>query len=177
MKIVIVYYSFSGNNELLAKKLQTRLGCDMLKINELKKRNGLTILFDILFNRSPKVKRPKVLLSRYDRVILLAPIWAGKIANPMRSFIRLEKENFNEYSFITLCGDGGNRNVLSELTRCVGKKPISVLELKVGDLLKSKNQRKFTSTYKLKEEDMEFYNEPIEHYFNIENSEELIYTV
>lgn len=177
MKTVIVYYSYSGNNELLAKELQNRLNCDIVKINEVKKRNGLTILIDIFFNRNPKVVRPKVLFSQYDRVILLAPIWAGRIANPMRSFIKLEKENLKEYSFITLCGEGGNKNILAELTRYAGKPPVSVLELKVSDLLKSKNQRKFTSAYKLNEEDIKFFSESIEHYLNSESSEELIYTV
>lgn len=143
----------------------------MVKIKELKKRNGLAIFLDILFNRTPQIVRPKVLFSQYNRIILLAPVWAGKIASPMKAFIKLERDNFKEYSFITLCGDGGNDNISSELTRAIGKKPGGILELKISDLLKSRSERKFTSSYKINEEDLHFFNDDLERFLQYETKE------
>ncbi len=103
MKTLIVYYSFSGNNEFLARELQKRLDCDLHQIVELKPRKSIDILFDLIFKRKTKIEKSKFDLPQYDRTILIAPIWASKIATPLRSFIELEKDNFKEYSFITVC--------------------------------------------------------------------------
>lgn len=169
MKTLIVYYSFSGNNELLAKELQTKVNCDMIKIHELKERNGLTILLDILFCRTPEVVKPKISLAQYERVIFLAPIWAGKIANPMRAFIQMEKGSIHAYSFISLCGDGGNKRVSLELTRIAGKRPLVVFELRISDLLKMKNKRKFTSSYRVTEGDLEFFQGSINRFLHVQS--------
>jgi flavodoxin len=54
MSTLIVCYSFSGNNRVLARFLQVRLGADLQEIEEVKPRTGFAILLDVLFKRSPK---------------------------------------------------------------------------------------------------------------------------
>jgi flavodoxin len=56
MKTIIVYYSSTHNNEILADNLQKKFSCDILKIEEIRKRTALTILGDLIFNRNPKLK-------------------------------------------------------------------------------------------------------------------------
>ena len=46
MKTLIVYYSFTQNNEALARMLQTRLDCEMLKIETVKRRSTFSIFLD-----------------------------------------------------------------------------------------------------------------------------------
>ena len=55
MKTLIAYYSFTHNNEVLAKDLQKKLNCDIHKIEEPGKRTGFTILLDLIFNRNPEI--------------------------------------------------------------------------------------------------------------------------
>jgi flavodoxin len=54
MKTLIAFYSFSGNNKLLAGYLQKKSGSDLQQMAELKHRTGFTIQLDILFKRTPK---------------------------------------------------------------------------------------------------------------------------
>lgn len=176
MKTLIVYYSFSGNNELLAKELQARMNCDMIEVHEVNNRNGLTVLLDILFNRTPTVIRPKVILSQYEHIVFLAPIWAGKIASPMRAFIRMEKQDIKTYSFISLCGDGGNKKIPAELSKITGKNPLVTYELRVADLLKLKKKRTFTSSYHVTEADMEFFQGSVDHFLHLERSGDVVHT-
>lgn len=166
MKTLIAYFSFSGNNEVLAKELQNLLGCDLYKITELKKRVGISILFDILFKRNSKIKKTDIQVNQYNHVILVAPIWAGRIANPLKSFLKLEKENIKEYSFITLCGAGGNKGLSDELSRLTGKKPVTIKELAVNDLLpvERKNKIKYTSGYKVQLQDVKAFKKSIENF-------------
>jgi flavodoxin len=84
MQTLIIYYSFSGNNKFLAQALQKRLDCDLHTIVELKHRKSIDILFDLIFKRTPKIRKSNFDLRQYDRSILVAPIWAGKIATPLR---------------------------------------------------------------------------------------------
>lgn len=41
MKTLIFHYSHSGNNEKLAFELKEKIGCDIHKINEVKKRKTI----------------------------------------------------------------------------------------------------------------------------------------
>lgn len=80
MKPLIIFYSHSGNNQKLAIELQSRIGCELREIKEKKKRKDIAILLDFLIKRDSRLAPMDVDLSNYGPVILLAPIWAGKIA-------------------------------------------------------------------------------------------------
>jgi flavodoxin len=154
MKNLIVYYSFTQNNEKLADYMQKKLNCDSVKIETIKKRNGFSILLDLVFKRKPELKTIPYYLGDYDHVIFIAPVWAGKIAMPMTSYMMNEKRNIKSYSFITLCG-GGNPNqkskIQSELVSILEKEPSNVLELWINDLLtaEKKNSVKYTSGFRI----------------------------
>ena len=166
MKTLIVYFSFSGNNELLAKELRNTLNCDLYPVRELKKRAGISIFLDILFKRTPAIKKPDINLADYDHMILVSPVWAGRIANPLKSFIKLKKEQIADYSFISLCGAGGNKDLEAELRRLTGKKPIAVCELAVRDLLpvEKKDKVKYTSGYKVQLQDLKPFKKAIDRF-------------
>jgi flavodoxin len=169
MKTLIVYYSFSGNNRVLARYLQTKLGADLQKIEELKSRTGFTILLDILFKRTPKIAGSHINWHHYDRIIFTAPIWAGKIASPMQAFLKLEKDNITQYSFISLCGTGGNKKISSALTELVQHAPTAVLELRVNDLIppEKKNKILYTSGYKVQEQDFAVFDRAIDKFLQV----------
>lgn len=166
MKAVIVYYSYSGNNVALAKELRLRFGCDIVKIEEKKKRTGFTIMLDLLFKREPKIHDTGILLKDYNPVIFIAPIWDAKIATPLRSYLRKERRNINNYAFITVCGGRPRQKekITNELYQLTGKMPIVVSELSVNDLLADdlKNQVKFISAYRVKDEDLYAFRKPIQ---------------
>jgi flavodoxin len=153
MKTLTIYYFFSENNEILAQELQKRLDCDLQKIVELKQRKSIDILFDLIFKRTSKIGKSNFDLRQYDRTILIAPIWASKIATPLRSFIELEKDNFKEYSFITVCTgpDGQDEKITNELVRLTQKEPKTIIQLKINDLLppERQNKVKYATPYRI----------------------------
>ena len=170
MKTLIVYYSFTNNNDLLARDIQEKLACDMVKIEEEKKRSGFTIFMDILFKRKPKIKQLHVFINDYDNFIFIAPIWAGRIASPLRSFLLMERANIDHYSFITVCGGmpGQKEKITSELTKLVQKAPQNVTELWINDLLPKdkKDTVKYTTAYRLKKTDLHAFNHEIYEFLN-----------
>jgi flavodoxin len=153
MKTLIAYYSFTQNNEKLARHLQKQLNCDIVKIETTKNRTGFSILFDLIFKRNPELKPVPYYLQDYEHVIFIAPIWAGKIAMPMKSFLINQKAKIKKYSFITLCGGstGQRDKIHNELVGTLQKPPVKLLELWLNDLLpaQQKNTIKYTSGLKI----------------------------
>jgi flavodoxin len=161
MKNLIIYYSYMGNNETLALKLQEKSGWDIFKIEELKKRKNLTIFFDVLFNRKPKIQNINTDLNQYDLIILVSPIWLGDIASPMKSFLRQEK-NLSKYAFISLCGGVENQEqrIMNRLKTYVGSEPVNLTQLCVTDMPEeAKNRILGSAQIKLLESDWDYFED------------------
>jgi flavodoxin len=166
MKTLIVYFSHSGNNEILVKYLQNKISCDTLRIEEASRRTGMTILLDLLFNRTPKLKDHGRPLENYSDFIFVAPIWAGKIATPLKSFLLKEKDRLKSYSFISLCGGvkGQLQKITDELKKILHRDPELVKELWINDLLPPDkiNTVKYTSGYKATVADLDNFKDEID---------------
>jgi flavodoxin len=174
MKNLILYYSFTENNKKLAALLTKRLHCDSVGIETVKKRTGLSILLDLVFNRKPEIKTVRYYLRDYDHIIFIAPIWAGKIAMPLKSFLVDQKSNIQNYSFITICG-GGNpgqkEKISNELSATIGKRPMKVAEMWINNLLPKEKKAtiKYTSGYRIQTDEFTaFENDIVEFLSDIE---------
>ncbi len=105
MKTLVAYYSKSGNNEYLARRIASELGCDCERITP---RFG-GMFFQILFTAFKKGFGIRS-LSRdpagYERVVLLGPLWMGHLAYPALAFVRKYGEKIPSVGFATCCGGG-----------------------------------------------------------------------
>ena len=173
MRNVIVYYSFTQNNEKLARYLSEKLDCEKLEIETVKKRNGFSIFLDLVFHRGAVLKPLPKSLAGYDHVVFVSPIWAGKISTPLASFLRKEKPMIGRYSFISLCGGvpGQKEKIEKELVSIMGKKPQWHIELSVNDLLPAnqKNTIKHTTGYRVYEGDLDSFQSQLREFIG-ENS-------
>ena len=153
MKTLIVYYSFTQNNEKLAKYLHKLLNCDIVEIETVMRRSRWSILLDLIFHRRPAIKAVPYYLRDYDRVIFIAPIWAGRIAMPFKTFLANEKSNIKRYSFVTVCGGapGQKEKIEKELASVVNIMPENVIELWINNLLPpdKKDTIRYTSGYRI----------------------------
>jgi len=171
MNTLIVYYSFTKNNELLAKQLQQQLCADIFRIETLKRRTLFSIFLDLFFKRKPSIRKHQLLLHNYDQLVFVAPIWAGKIATPLVTFLCEEKGNIRRYSFITLCGGGtGQREKIEQqLTDLLSREPQMVTELWISDLFSSEEKKNVTdvSRYKIQQGDWLKYMDKIEDFCSL----------
>ena len=91
-KPLIVCYSRTGTSRIVADALVEYLSGTIEAIQSTKNRDGflgvLTCVLDQLLERDdilkPLDKDPK----NYDPVIIVAPIWIGKLSSPARTFIK-----------------------------------------------------------------------------------------
>jgi flavodoxin len=172
MKTAIICYSHTHNNLVLAGEILARTGATLFNIEEKKSRTKLTIFLDLFFNRTPRIKDYFHVSGRFDHYILIAPIWAGKIATPLKAFVLKERGIIESYSFITLCGGGGERQVSKiskELTCLIGRPPVKVAELSLAKFLESKPAG--ILDLRINREQLQFFEKQIEEFTNEINKE------
>ena len=91
-KPLIVYYSRTGNSRTVADALMEYLSGTIEEIQSTKNRDGLlgvfTCVLDQLLDRDAMLKPLDRNPTTYDPVIIVAPIWMGKISSPARTFIK-----------------------------------------------------------------------------------------
>lgn len=160
MRILVVYFSYQGNNRLLASYLAKNLKADLCPVVETKRRNALTTMLDMAFKRNPKVKSLRKRPEDYEHVVLLSPLWDATLANPMRSMVRKEARHLREYSFISFSGyrrPMQPKAVEQELFDLIGHPPVVLQEIHVSDLLPEEDRHnlRLISGYRAKPEDLE----------------------
>ncbi len=155
MKIAVVSYSYTGNNDRLASCVARDLSVEYIKITTQQPMTMWSILLDIIFNRTPKTFPNPETLERYDLILFFAPVWMGQIASPLRPYLSAVKSNPKAYGFLSISGgaDGDNPTLLAELLKRTGTKPILTLDQHIRDLIhqNTKPTRKDTSAYKISE--------------------------
>lgn len=163
MNIVIISYSYSGNNSAFAGCVAKKLSAEHIEVS-LEKHTSLfgTVMMDMLFGRTPKVKPAPDLIKQYDLVLFAAPVWMGSAASPLRAYFNYLKEYPVPYGFLSVSGgaDGGNSRLAEELLKRTGQKPVLLIDMGIADLLSARNggaKRADTSTYKLTAEDAEWF--------------------
>ena len=168
MKNLIVYYSLTNNNESLAKLLQARLGGEMLKIETVRKKGAFSIALDVMFGRKPAIRRYNLSIMDYDNLIVVGPVWMGRIASPLRTFLSEERGSINCYSFISVCGGlaGQKEKIENELEAIVGIRSQRVLELWLSTIMNSNvtKDAKNVGGYRITSTDLEKFKSKIDEF-------------
>jgi flavodoxin len=90
-KILILYYSLTGNTKASCEALQKILGTDILEIKDLRNRSGKWGFFKTaiasLIGRPTKIEPEHPNLSSYSFIILGSPIWTGKLSMAIRTLV------------------------------------------------------------------------------------------
>ena len=150
MKTLILSYSFTGNNKLLAETLAKEIGAEHISIQDKREVSVKSIMMDLIFHRKAKnIEQPQV-LDNYDFIIYVAPFWVGKIARPLLPFFRHQKKNPKKYAFVTVSGGalGKNTKFTKELYKSIGSSPSFTKEFYTVDLIDEETKStKETSTY------------------------------
>lgn len=90
-RTLIVFYSRTGNTKVACQALQKELGCDILEVKDMKNRAGgwgfFTAALGSMFNTHTKIEPVHIDLAAYDAIIIGTPVWAGRPAAAIRTFI------------------------------------------------------------------------------------------
>ena len=130
-RTAVVFYSLEGNTRFAAGKIAKMLDADLIEIQPVKPypTGKISKFFwggkSSTLMETPKLKTCSFREEDYDTVILGTPLWAWKIAPPLRTF--LQENNLsgkNTAAFIS-CGGGDTAKAFDEIRKLTGKEKLA----------------------------------------------------
>lgn len=127
-KFLVVFYSYTGTSRLVAQTLCQIQSWNQVEITDRDAREGwpgtLRCIFDSIFRREPRIDVPTVNFLGYDAVVLVSPIWAYRLAGPMRSFVSQYSLRLPDVAIISVMGSRGAPNAEAEIVELLGRSPL-----------------------------------------------------
>ena len=167
MRLLILCFSSSGNNRLLARVLADRLGADLAEVRDARFFRLLHMPRDLKLDRHPPIKPIRQNPADYDHVLFISPLFGSKIAAPMKTALSTWGRQVDAYSFVTFCGydqEEQRDKVHLQLIELTGKPAAHMTALCVGDLVPEADRRKVfvVSNYRVRLPELERYGETMD---------------
>lgn len=138
-KTLVVYYSMTGNTEIVAKEIAVELKADLRKVEDLKPYRGkivfLTGGFAALFNKNGKIKPVDFSVKEYDRIFVGSPVWAGSPVPAVNTFLTTADFTGKDVvPFVTMGGDNPSKSIPKMSSKITGRggKIIGSFAIKTG---------------------------------------------
>lgn len=120
-KVLVVYYSQTGNTKAVAQEIATKLGADMAEVEVVNPYDGD---FEATIGRcmqeretgiSPEINPLTVNVADYDVIFVGAPVWFGVFAPPMLTF--MNQVDLSGKKVVPFCtfGSGGLESSAKDL--------------------------------------------------------------
>lgn len=149
MSVLVAYYSRTNITKKLAEEIAAKLNADIEEINPKVNYNGKIGYMrggkDAISEKIIDLEQTKYDPSNYDVVYLGVPVWAGKSATPMISYIKENEGKFNEVKFFVTAGSSGFEGTFEQMEKFVGKAPQKTLALTTKEVKKDEYGNKLES--------------------------------
>ena len=139
---MIVYYSRTGTVRQVAEALAAQLGWPLTEVVDEHSRAGfggdLRCVLDILLRRPARYRLSGPAPAPCRHVVILAPVWLGRLAAPMHSFLADHAAMLSQaeqLSAICVMAARGGDRAMTEVHQLTGKRPTPSLVLLQRDVL------------------------------------------
>ena len=138
MSTLVIYYSFTGNTERLAKKFADDESADLVRLKD-KTKTGKPKAFLVgcplaIAGKSWPVQPLKANVFSYDRVVLMAPVWAGNVPPAVNSlWDMLPAGTALEVRLVSGSGKSECRERLEKNLKAKGCRLVGLKDIKASD--------------------------------------------
>lgn len=137
-RILVVYYSRSGNTRRVARAIATALEADIEELADPMERQGAwgysRCFVEALFHRPVRLQAPTHDPGAYDLVIVGTPVWVGRPSSVVRTFLERYRSRLPRIAFFLTHGGTARERVLSAMTAAAGKRPEARMAIRERDL-------------------------------------------
>ena len=106
MKSIIIYFSRTGRTAKVARSWAHRIGASRLEIIPMAWRGTLQEVIRYYLNtltrKQMEIDLYKVDFEKYDRIVLMVPVFCGMMSAPMRYFILTEAGNLHNVEYVII---------------------------------------------------------------------------
>jgi len=128
---LVAYYSMSGNTRRIANEIRDATGADIEEIGEIKPRKGvggaIRALFDAVTRRTPPILVADHDPADYDLLVIGGPVWAGRIASPVRTYAKRYGTHAQHVAFFCTEGGRGAQSAFADLQKLCQRAPEATL--------------------------------------------------
>ena len=139
MRAAVVYYSLEGNTRAAAERLAKRLGAKLVEVKTTKAyptkglRKFLVGGKDSMAGPTPPIEPVDLDPSAYDLVVLALPMWAGKAAAPMNTFIQGRDFGGTKVALVVSSASGNADSCVADIAKKLGRDVGSLAALSLTD--------------------------------------------
>jgi flavodoxin len=128
---LVVYYSLSGHTKTLAERIAHEGGWAVARIDDVTERTGafgyLRAAMSALFGVKPSIRYSGPSPRDFDLIVLGGPVWAGRMASPLHTFIGNHQHEFKALAMFCTYGGSGGDKAMNGLAKLCAKPPIATL--------------------------------------------------
>jgi hypothetical protein len=137
-KVLVVFFSRTGNTRKVGADIARALSCDMEEIRERNGRQGIVGYlrsgYEAWFARPVGLRPPEFDPGAYDVVVVGTPIWNASLSSPVRAFLTLNRSKLPAVAFFVTYGGSSLKRVLRQMQDISGRAPVATLGLRERDL-------------------------------------------
>jgi flavodoxin len=137
-KLLVAYFSKTGNTERVAMDIAWSLDADIDKIQDKKDRKGFCAWWaastDSIREKSADIEPFGLDPSKYDVVLIGSPVWAWNMTPAVRMYIEQNKSRFKEVAFFITAGSTTAEKVVPIMEGLSGKKAVAYIGFVKKDL-------------------------------------------
>lgn len=125
MKSMVLYFSRSGNCKRIAGKIAGEIGCEKAGITDnISWKGFFGFMKGGFYSLKGRITETTVEgnpeISDYDNIILVAPLWAGRIAPAGYSLLIKEKESIKKLTVVISCDGSDPEKAYSRIEAITG---------------------------------------------------------
>lgn len=149
MKTLVAYYSRTNITKKLALEIAEAVNADteeiISKVNYDGKLGYVRAGKDGMTAKIIDLETLKHDPADYDLIYLGVPVWAGKAANPLISYIKQNEGKFSNVKFFATAGKSGFEGAFKQMEEFVGRSPLKTLALTTKEVKSGEYKNKLNS--------------------------------
>jgi flavodoxin len=142
---LVAYYSMGGHTRTVAHELRDVMGADIEEIREPHPRHGVVgvvrALVDAVARRETPIEPVEGDPRNYDVLLVGGPIWAGRMASPVRSYVKRYGAAAPHVAFFCTEGGRGSDTAFADLASLCGRKPEATFVVDSAHLLPAEHRQ------------------------------------
>ena len=122
MKKLFLYYSYTGNGDIVAKEMEKR-GFEIRKVEAVKRLPKsffwamMSGGFQAGFGLKAKLKEFDKNIEGYDEIVIGSPIWNGKFPPALNTVLKILPLKDKNVSFLFYSGSGEGKSALKRINK------------------------------------------------------------
>lgn len=143
--VLVVSYSRSGHTRYLAQEIAQQCNADLEEIEARGRLRGLLGWLrsagEALLGIPATIGPGRCLPQDYDLVIVGTPVWAWRMASPVRAYLQRHRGQFRRVAFFRTLRGGGQTQVPIDMARLCGRPALATLAMRSRDVAMRRHWR------------------------------------